>query len=600
MAKLFDDNQANIIFVFYKSRYFLESDGKTMMKKILLPLVLAVLGVVSVTAQNKTCSECGIVKYNVTYPWQHHTWCPYYRPQSSGSSSGGGSVVNYGAYTAANAATSAIGALLTNALFGSRQPVQKTPEQLTRDAVAEEKERIYKEAFLKQVVKDRESWDCGDYKLDMYEYDKKWAPGRKVISLVNKKTGKNIIPVYDKKLRGTFGKETKGIYPIGSVLIYSYDDRVKFLDATKEPINPALNGCLFAQDFWYYENAEKAGRMKWKSYMGIARIVNDELQWIVKEVAYSDDLSARMAPLGKLPIIYTKHFMLNGGVTTYYAYFRGLYKDKWSWRWNLYDLKGNLKISTNVTSERDDIVQDYGDIVGVKEEIKAEDGTVEMRLKIYDADLNPHPAFKDYEQVLPRELEGIGYRFIVGGKENGYGLVDKDGNVLIPQRYEDVNTVLGYWSQYAKVSYTRWYRNEAAQYVDRAGEFEKTEHFRARMADKQLQEQYLREVMRNAEERYLVDVVENEDNVKLILGRYIADAECFPIYSSVAPWNACYLSVPMGEAENFKMSFHKMRDEAIKTVKWGIRNDAPCVIQATFTTPDGKTYQAGHGDASGA
>ena len=69
------------------------------MKKILFLLVILMCAL-GTYAQNKVCSECGIVKYNVTYPWQHHTWCPYYRPQSSGSSSNS-STVNYGAYTVA-------------------------------------------------------------------------------------------------------------------------------------------------------------------------------------------------------------------------------------------------------------------------------------------------------------------------------------------------------------------------------------------------------------------------------------------------------------------------------------------------------------------
>ena len=29
------------------------------------------------TQAKKTCSECGITMGNVTYSWQHETWCPY-------------------------------------------------------------------------------------------------------------------------------------------------------------------------------------------------------------------------------------------------------------------------------------------------------------------------------------------------------------------------------------------------------------------------------------------------------------------------------------------------------------------------------------------
>jgi hypothetical protein len=78
------------------------------MKKILLSF-LALLTTVSVLAQagltqgeayvnptptpqqaKKYCPHCGITKGNITYPWQHESWCPYYRSQSSGSSSSSG------------------------------------------------------------------------------------------------------------------------------------------------------------------------------------------------------------------------------------------------------------------------------------------------------------------------------------------------------------------------------------------------------------------------------------------------------------------------------------------------------------------------------
>ena len=67
------------------------------MKKILLSF-LALLTTVSVLAQagltqgeayvnptstpqqaKKYCPHCGITKGNITYPWQHESWCPYYR-----------------------------------------------------------------------------------------------------------------------------------------------------------------------------------------------------------------------------------------------------------------------------------------------------------------------------------------------------------------------------------------------------------------------------------------------------------------------------------------------------------------------------------------
>jgi hypothetical protein len=108
------------------------------MKKILLSL-LALLTTVSVFAQaglgkgeavvnpttnprqaQKHCPHCGITMGNITYPWQHENWCPYYRSQGSGSSSSSSSISSSvtGAAIGAGAAVlgSAISSLITNAM----------------------------------------------------------------------------------------------------------------------------------------------------------------------------------------------------------------------------------------------------------------------------------------------------------------------------------------------------------------------------------------------------------------------------------------------------------------------------------------------------
>jgi hypothetical protein len=559
------------------------------MKKILFLLVILMCAL-GTYAQNKVCSECGIVKYNVTYPWQHHTWCPYYRPQSSGSSSNS-STVNYGAYTVANAATSAIGALLTDALFGNKQ-TPKTPEEMARDAAYEEKRRILGTAYFTQIEKEREYWEFGDYKIG-------WDNG--YIYLVNQSSGKYVIPMYDAKQRNAFYKKSKKpLLPSGSVRINqkqkpstinayfgieeTSNDRIRFLDSSKEPINPIFNGWLIAQDFSYYglDNSTKKKEYNSNVYLGVAKIVEDTLQWVIKDRnGVNDHYTTLIEPLGATPYIYQKW-----AFPTEYAYLHGGYDI--TWRWKLYDVTGKVRLENIVYSADNNVIRSYGDVICVREEKKTEDGKIIASHKYYDIDLNPHPVLGSYEQVVPKALTGIGYRFIVGSEKDGYGVIDKDGLVIIPQQYVDINTATAMWNKYAKISYTSWYRKEAAQYINKPGEFEKTDHFNARMADKKLQEQYLREQMAKSEDNYLFEITKGGE---LTLGRYVADSECFPIASTIAPWNAIYLAVPMSEAEAFKRAFDNIKGAALGTVKWRIRNDAPCIEQVTFTMPDGKTYK---------
>ena len=106
------------------------------MKKILVSIV-ALLTTVSVFAQaglsqgeavvnpagtpqqaKKHCPHCGITMGNITYPWQHENWCPYYRSNGSGSSSSSSSssVTATAISTGAAVLGSAISSLITSAM----------------------------------------------------------------------------------------------------------------------------------------------------------------------------------------------------------------------------------------------------------------------------------------------------------------------------------------------------------------------------------------------------------------------------------------------------------------------------------------------------
>ena len=175
-----------------------------------------------------------------------------------------------------------------------------------------------------------------------------------------------------------------------------------------------------------------------------------------------------------------------------------------------------------------------------------------------------------------------------------YGLVDYEGRVMIPFIYnsrEELKKVEGV--KHNSISYTIWYKNEASKYIDKKGEFEKTDHFEARMKDAKMQEEYLREMMADAPQRYLAEMVPNKENLKLTLGEYDADKECFPISLAIAPWNIFMLPVPIAKAKEFKNEFDNIKTAAIKKAQLGIRYDAPSIEAITFTTSNGKSYKYG-------
>ena len=180
--------------------------------------------------------------------------------------------------------------------------------------------------------------------------------------------------------------------------------------------------------------------------------------------------------------------------------------------------------------------------------------------------------------------------YVASSKSKGkYGLVSPEGQIILPLIYNQEGNIP--IDAYKTISYTLWYKQEAAKYVDKKGEYEKTEHFEARMKDAKMQEEYLREVMANAPQRYLKE--KTKGGLKLSIGKYDADNETFPINLGIAPWNSILLSVPIAEAESFKDEFLSIKAEAEKNAELGIRYDAPSVEGITFTTSDGKTYRYG-------
>lgn len=68
------------------------------------------------TSAKKTCSYCGIEMGNITYPWQHETWCPYYKSRSVAGSSSSSSSSSVASQAAAGVAAVAVGSALGNAL----------------------------------------------------------------------------------------------------------------------------------------------------------------------------------------------------------------------------------------------------------------------------------------------------------------------------------------------------------------------------------------------------------------------------------------------------------------------------------------------------
>ena len=511
----------------------------------------------------KVCSNCGITMGNITYSWQHESWCPYYR-SSGGSSSSGSSSRSYGTYTAASAASYALGSLLSDLISSSWG--RPKASQRADDSQAKAKEQARKENYnkienRKKPLREesRKYWKYGDYEIlanghALSSECKGERCNGYTLSIVNTKTGKEIVP----KLTEAIHKQYKSSkVPLGTCCLD--DDHWwcinYFFDSKQQESSPLLDGMLFVYNMDIYDRKYRSKTLS-SGYSGLCKIVDDNLQWVLK-------VKEPYPTLGE-DFIYIPNstcFLKEGEKhNTIYAPLKGVTLD--SLVWTRYD----------------------------KDFIYVRQPKDTLYFKVYDLELNT--AFPDYPYIEPKTLSDIGFYFIVGN-DQGYGVIDRKGNILIPLMYKSGRTVNKAWSVYKSISYTLWYKQEAAKYIDKKGEFEKTEHFEARMKDAKMQEEYLRDIMADAPQRYLEEKVWEKGDLQLMLGEYDADKECFPIIVTMAPWNRIELPVPFADAKAFKKEFNSIKATAAKTAQLGIRNDVPSIEAITFTTSDGKEYHYG-------
>lgn len=550
-----------------------------MKQKLILALFMLSLGIIDAQAQGaglsygeavkapaptttkakKTCPNCGITMGNITYPWQHESWCPHYRSQDGGSSSSRSSSSSSGAaYTAASAATSVLGSLLSGMISSGSNSTSSPKPQKTAEEIQYSKVRDSE--VLQSRIEDEKFWNIGDYAIIKGGTVKNGSGKYTCYGIKNTKTENYVIDPFNKKPK--VGDE---MFIRGSKVKVANE---KFRlheppagDPTGKPFIECYPGpCKWENEHW----RTSYSRSRWFQ-------INDQDQL---EELKGVEIKGKYG----IPACY---YIKRGGLVGVYmlAYFGTKYT---------YDSNG---LATGVISEDYRIEM----IIPVKYDAIELKGSYYKAIKadgfdLYNGwDLKPaNPELKKYDEL--NRFDNNRQDALLNGK---YGMVDDEGRVIIPFIYNSKKELTSAENKHFDISYTKWYKQEAARYIDKKGEFEKTDHFEARMNDAKLQEEYLREVMADAPQRYFEEKVWKKGELQLTLGEYNADEECFPIIVDIAPWNSIMLPVPMAEAKTFKNEFASIKSVAAKTAQLGIRYDAPSIETITFTTNGRKVYKYG-------
>lgn len=439
---------------------------------------------------------------------------------------------------------------------------------------------------------DNSCWEWGDYIIaadGAVAHDDDLAS----ISLKNKVTGKYVIPVISKGLakRISGGRAYEDIifginYPKKGQDDWKGRGRIFFFDSSKRNTPAEMDGLLYVNGKKTYKYKHVSGT-GYNYLYGLFRIEGDQLQLVAElpqgELVLYDDIPAfgvksmqRCTTKVKTPWGVQEN-VHNYPVTNLYAY----------------DGRLLLKDVLNV------IVSGTGDFlwvldkeaVGSMEEhfASGRKDYSEYSYKALDFNLNPVPRFADHSFLGPRKVtKGVVTKHLVIA-DNGdyYGVIDLDGNDVIPAFYLDPVVVDEVLKEYVNISYAMWYEGKAEYIRTHKDEFEKQDHFEARQADSELQEAFIQEKLTGAYDAYLQEMLRK--GVKITLGKYDAERECFPVFFSPAGWNAFSVAIPVDQAPAFKEAFESIKEEALAGATYTVRNDAIGISSITFTLPDGNT-----------
>ncbi|MBR4269508.1 MAG: WG repeat-containing protein [Prevotella sp.] len=542
------------------------------------------------TQAKKTCSECGITMGNVTYSWQHETWCPYYRSKNSGgnSASRASGLSTGDAVTAVSAVVvgSAIGNALSNWLTSEPQ-------------------------------------DKGDYR----HYDNKnpgMAMGENTDKSTNKKYPEYVVLKYTKS-----GK--LGIW--ANAWTYLDED---FVNHTIKKRTDYPGKWILKPKFDYLYLLSPS-----VAITGVKSGKDAQMKYGLLE--FKDGWGYNMSGKELLPNEFTNYIIVNQS---------GKYKEKLivafggpskgdNTKWGVWKrVKAEKQEKFKYWDARQMIPQEYSGIRAAKDGyfIAWKDGKCGM----FDNDAN---------QVLPFDYVNMGMsqnaerwqlwaQKDVGGK---YGVIDIKGNTILPFEYDEISLYDGgtvtfsnkpgkygallpdgqripmeydkfyelYYSIYkekfatvyaekdearyyfidgkaiptrymsgtpsADSTYSSWYAKKTADLKEtfmKKGEYEKEADYKARISDNTNLTKYISSKISSPLDDYLKPFAKT-----LTMGKYNAENEYFPLYFADAPWNVVRLHISNDNAPLLKRWYENrggmkyMREHC--TIE--LVNDVPCI-----------------------
>ncbi|MBO4661105.1 MAG: WG repeat-containing protein [Bacteroidaceae bacterium] len=524
---------------------------------------------------SKTCPHCGITKGNITYPWQHESWCPYYRARNSGTTSGS-SRGSSSASIVASGIAAGVGSSISNAFSNWLNSEPKKDYS------------VYKNT------------KPGSFLNILYDYD----PNKEQKYVVLRAGGK--VGIWENAW--TYHDRSKGethSYPGEWIVIpkkYDYIwvsycgtelKRVMAVVGVKQKNSNAM--------FYGLNNANRE-LIKANKYTKFWTVRALEDTPLVVAFGYTDDQGRDKWDLWKVVVVKEKKVSYVNAVQV-----GGPYDDVAIW--NKYVRVTNGGRSHMLDHFGKDVFnRDFAQVgtpFGPTKMAWAQDVAGGKYGVIDSLGHSLLPCEYDMINILNRGVlltkgDRKGYYYADGrqlpceyDKVREYGdglLVEKDGNTWIEHAgksiplyvyntEEEIEGIAKKWGKtFEDKSFANWYARESAEVraqFMKKDEFEKESDHKIRIADKTAQEKYVSEKMGDAMSRFLTTNLAKDS---LFMGSaYDSEMECFEFFPSQCPWNAFRYPVAIADAKQFKSEFSgaKVEDRML-------RFDTPSVKQFTL------------------
>ena len=565
-----------------------------MKQKLILALFMLSLGIIGAQAQGaglsygeavkapaptttkakKTCPNCGITMGNITYPWQHEEWCPYYRERNSGG--GGTRVVSSPASSnagiVAGGIAAGLGGLLSNAInkIGSEDKADYSIYKNTKQGGFLNWTYAYDPNEEQKYVVVRSGDKVGIWKnAGVYRHNKERYPGEWMIR--PKK--------YDYIWMSYCGTELKkGVMAVVGVKQKNSDTMFYGLNSgEKELVKPnkytkfrtvrALENIPLVVAFGY---TDEQGRDKWDLWKVV----------MVKEKKVSYPNAVQLGGPYDDAAVWDKYVRVtNGGRSRMLDHFG---KDVFN---RDFAQVGPPFGPTKMAWSQDETGGKYGVIDSLGRSLLPcqYDGiNILDRGAMLTKNGKKGYYYANSNQV-PCEYDNI--------REYGTGLlVKKDGNTWIEHAGKSIPLYLynteeeiqqlaeKYHRNFEDKTFEKWYAKESAavreQYMKK-DQFEKESDYKIRIADKAAVEKYVSEKMGDAMSRFLTQNLAKDS--LFISNQYDSEMECFEFFPHQCPWNAFRYPVSIDEAKEFDRWFR--RAEITDRM---LRFDTPAVKQCTF------------------